>query len=306
MPGQVLVCCDQTIQQVDLSGVFQPAGPLLMGIGFIPFDKVNQTTGLATTDPGYFFQVSGAPFGGTLPLMINHLRAHNDGAAYYRVKVDGAVHTDAWSDYHWNGFNYVLQTVGTVSVAGQPGYYPVRALSDLFLWMNPSLGDLLSTAGLSNGLHTITVEFVNGAGLLLETSTPLVVRIDNNACSATLAVPQVHGTGADPNCGLLHYVTKNTDPVTMAFTASHPNGFATFSFSLIKGVNSVALPASPPTSGPVSAAVSPITATIQDLMGKCDVAGFAEYVYVAATATNGWSRQSQYDASAAVAFVLAP
>ncbi len=306
MPGQVLVCCDQTIEQVDLSGVFQPAGPLLMGIGFVPFNKIDQTTGLATTDPGYFFRVSGAPFGGTLPLMINHLRAHNDGAAYYRVKVDGIVHTDAWSDYHWNGFNYVLQTVGTVSVGGQPGYYPVRALADLFLWMNPSLGDLLSTAGLSNGLHTITVEFVNGAGLLLETSTPLVVRIDNHACSATLAVPQVHGTGADPNCGLLHYVTKNTDAVTMAFTASHPNGFATFSFSLIKGVNSVALPAAPPTSGPVSAAASPITATIQDLMGKCDVAGFAEYVYVAATATNGWSRQSQYDASAAVAFVLAP
>ena len=32
----------------------------------------------------------------------------------------------------------------------------------------------------------------------------------------------------------------------------------------------------------------------------------AEYLYVAATTTNGWSRQSQYDASAAVAFVLAP
>src|SRR5262249_50152509 len=151
-------------------------------------------------------KASGGPPGGPLPLMINHLRAHNDGAAYYRVKVDGIVHTDAWSDYHWNGFNYILQTVGTVSVAGQPGYYPVRALSDLFLWMNPSLGDrpsppgrppplhhparairhcslwmtrrpgaLRSAAGLSSGLHTITGEFVNGAGLLLETSTPLIV-----------------------------------------------------------------------------------------------------------------------------------
>ena len=52
------------------------------------------------------------PFGGTLPLMINHLRAYNDGAAYYRVKVDGVVHTDPWTDYHWNGFNYVAQTTG--------------------------------------------------------------------------------------------------------------------------------------------------------------------------------------------------
>jgi len=112
MPGQILVCCDQQIEQVDLSGVFQPAGPLLMGIGFIPFDKINQVTGLATTDPGYFFQVSGAPLGGTLPLMINHLRAHNDGAAYYRVKVDGIVHTDAWSDYQI--------TVGDLNAANDP------------------------------------------------------------------------------------------------------------------------------------------------------------------------------------------
>jgi hypothetical protein len=306
-PGQILVCCDQAIDEVDLSGVFQPAGPLLMGIGFIPFDKVT-AAGLAdtTVDPAYFYQVHDTPFGGTLPLMVNHLRAFNDGASYYRVKVDGVVHTDAWSDYRWNGFEFVIQTIGTVSVGGQPGYYPVRPLNELFLWMNPSLGDLLSTTALTNGLHTITIEFVNGAGLLIETSTPLTIRVDNNSCTATVEVPQVHGTGADPNCGLLHYGTKNADPVTMGFSASHPNGFATFSFSLIKGVNSVALPPAPPTGGPVSGAVSPITATIQDLMGKCDVAGFAEYLYVAATANNGWSRQSQYDASAAVAFVLAP
>jgi hypothetical protein len=31
-----------------------------------------------------------------------------------------------------------------------------------------------------------------------------------------------------------------------------------------------------------------------------------EQVYVAATANNGWGRQSQYDASAVIAFVLAP
>jgi hypothetical protein len=121
-----------------------------------------------------------------------------------------------------------------------------------------------------------------------------------------VGTPQLHGNTADPQCGLLHYGTKNADLVSLPFSVSHPNGFATFSLSLIKGVNAVALPAAPPTSGPVSAAVSPITATVADLMGKCDIAGFGEWVYVAATATNGWGRQSQYDASAAVAFVLAP
>jgi hypothetical protein len=305
--GQILVCSDAQIEEVDLSGVFQPTGPLLMGIGFVPFDKIT-AGGLANTsvDPSYFFQVQNVPFAGTLPLMINHFRAYNDGARFYRVKVDGVVHTDPWTDEHWNGVHYVAVTTATTTVGGAAGYYPVRSISDLFLWMNPSLGDLLSTLGLSNGLHTIVVEFVNAGGTLLETSTPLTIRVDNNQCTAGVSTPSVHGNTADPTCGLLHYGTKNTDLVSMPFTVGHPNGFATFAFTLIKGVNSVPLPASPPTSGPVSSFVSPITDSIQDLMGKCDVAGFGEWVYVYASATNGWGRQSQYDAAAAVAFVLAP
>jgi hypothetical protein len=305
--GQILVCSDAQIEECDLSGIFQPSGPLLMGIGFVPFDKITGA-GLANTtvDPTYFFQVQNVPFAGTLPLMVNHFRAYNDGARFYRVKVDGVVHTDPWTDEHWNGVHYVAVTTSTTTVGGSPGYYPVRAIADLFNWMNPSLGDLLSTLGLSNGLHTITIEFVNAGGTLIETSTPLTIRVDNNYCTAGVSTPSVHGTTADPTCGLLHYTTKNTDLVSMPFTVGHPNGFATFSFTLVKGVNYVTLPASPPTSGPVSSAVSPITDSIVDLMGKCDVAGFGEWIYVFASATNGWGRQSQYDASAAVAFVLAP
>jgi len=306
-PGQLLVCSDQAVEEVDVAGLFQPNGPLLMGIGFVPFDKIT-AAGLAdtTVDPSYFFQVHQVPFAGTLPLMVNHFRAYNDGARYYRVKVDGVVHTDPWTDERWNGVQYVTQTTSTTTVGGASGYYPVRPISELFLWMNPSLGDLLSTLSLSNGLHTLLLEFVNAGGTLLETSTPLTIRVDNTRCFASVGTPQVHGTTADPECGLLHYVTKNTDPVSMPFTVGQPNGFATFAFTLIKGVNAVPLSATPPTSGPVSAAVSPLTATIAALMGQCNIAGFGEWVYVWASATNGWSRQSQYDASAAVAFVLAP
>ncbi len=305
--GQILVCSDQSVEEVDLAGIFQPAGPLLMGVGFVPFDKVTGA-GLAdtTVDPGYFFQVHDVPFAGTLPLMVNHFRAFNDGAHFYRVKVDGVVHSDPWTDERWNGSHYVAVTTSTVTVGGAAGYYPVRPVNELFLWMNPSLGDLLSTAGLSDGMHTIVLEFVNAGGTLVETSTPLTIRVDNNHCTATVGTPEVHGTFADPDCGLLHYGTKNSDLVSMPFGVGHPNGFATFSFRLVKGVHAVSLPAVPPTSGPVSSAVSPVTASIADLMGSCDIAGFGEWVYVAATATNGWSRQSQYDASAAVAFVLAP
>ena len=307
-PGQILVCSDQKIEEADLSGIFQPGGPLLMGIGFVPFDKVDAVTHLADTsvDPSYFFQVHQVPFAGTLPLMVNHFRAHNDGARFYRIKVDGVAHTDTWVDEFWNGFNYVPVPTPTQTVGGSAGWYPVRPIGQLFLWMNPSLGDLLSTTSLSNGMHTIVIEFANSGGTIVETATPLTIRVDNNFCTAFSGVPQVHGNTADPDCGLLHYGTKNADLVSMPFSVGHPNGFATFSFTLVKGVHYVTLPAAPPTSGPVSAALSPITETIANLMGNCDIAGFGEWVYVAASATNGWGRQSQYDASSAVAFVLAP
>jgi hypothetical protein len=61
------------------------------------------------------------------------------------------------------------------------------------------------------------------------------------------------------------------------------------------------------TSGPVSSAPSAITGTVAGLLGTCTgMAAFAESLYVAATANNGWGRQSQYDASDMEAFVLAP
>ena len=315
--AELLICTDQTIEEFDFS--LASSGPLLMGIGFIPFDKVvtvpGPNRGLAdtTVDPTYFYQVKNTPFGGTLPLMINHQRADNDGDVYYRVKVDGVVHTDAWTDEFWNGVEYVAVTTSPVSIGGLPGYYRVRPISQLFLWMNPSLGDLLDSTGLANGFHTITVEFTNAGGTVLETSPALTIRVDNNSCGATIATPVLETSPpatADPTCGLLHYVTKNATPVSMAFTATHPNGFATFVWELVKGVNLVTLPPGPPppppTSGPVSAVVSPINDSVANLMGTCNIAAFAEYVYVYASANNGWSRQSLYDASALIAFVLAP
>ena len=305
-PGEILICCDQVLDEVEFQPViFQPTGPLLMGIGNIPFDKVT-IAGLADTsvDPTYFYQVKDSPFGGALPLIINHLRAFEDGAAFYRVWVDAAFRTDSWTDEKWNGLHYVAQTTAPVTVAGQTGFYPVHPLSELFLWFHPSLGGFVNSTNLANGLHTITLEFVNAGGGLIEFSIPLTVLVDNNQCIATIATPTLNGVSADPACGMLKYAAKNNDLVKMAFTASRPNDFATYSFGLIKGINALTLP--PPTSGPVSAVVSPLSDTVAHLMGNCNTAGFAAEVYVAAIADNGWGRQSQYDASAEVAFVLAP
>lgn len=305
-PGEILICCDQVIDEVEFQPViFQPTGPLLMGIGSIPFDKVT-VAGLAdtSTDPTYFYQVKNTPFGGTLPLSVNHLRAFEDGAAFYRIWVDAAFRTDSWADEKWNGLHYVPQTTAPATVAGQAGFYPVHPLNELFLWLHPELGGLVDSTNLSNGLHTIKLEFVNAGGGPVEFSTPLTILVDNNKCVATIATPTLNGASADPTCGMLKYAAKNNDLVKMAFTASQPNGFATYSFVLIKGVNPLTLPQ--PTSGPVSTVVSPLSDTVAHLMGNCNTAGFAEEVYVAAMADNGWGRQSQYDASATIAFVLAP
>jgi hypothetical protein len=76
-----------------VSTVFDDRCRKLMGIGFIPFDKVitiaGPKQGLAdtTVDPTYFYQVNNTPFRGALPLTLNYMRALNDGAAYYRVFV---------------------------------------------------------------------------------------------------------------------------------------------------------------------------------------------------------------------------
>lgn len=316
-PTQMLICSDQVIEEVDFAA-FQPAGPLLMGIGHIPFDKVitapGPLLGLAdtTVDPAYFYQVKETPFGGPLPLTLNYMRALNDGAAYYRVfvqNVAGFVLQDVtWTDEHWNGFEFVPITISPVNVGGQPGFFPTRALSDLFLWMNPSLGGFIQSTNLPNGLNTIWIEFVDGAGNFKEWATPLQIRVDNNICTATIGAPTAHGSSADLTCGLLHYGTKDSSPVSMPFTASHPNNFASFNFVLIKGANEVTLPPLPIINAPVSAApgFSPIQEPVAGLLGSCTIAAFAEDVYVFATANNGWSRQSQYDAEALIAFALAP
>ena len=310
-PNLMLVCSDSVIESVTFTAI-PLNGPLLMGIGFIPFDKIIQTppgplVGLAdtTVDPTYFYQVKDTPFGGTLPIMVNYQTAITAGASYYQVKVDGIVHTDSWTDYLWNGTSYVLQTITPTTIGPSAGCYPVRPLTQLFLWYNPTLGDLLDTTGLTNGTHTLTLQFLNGVGAPLVATPPLVIMVNNQPSVATLALPLLSGSPADV-CGVLHYGANKLAVVSIGFTASQPASYATFSFSMVRGVTAVALPAVPPTSGPVNTAVSPITATVGNLLGPCPTAGFAVEVYVAATINSGWSRQSQYDAEALLGFVLTP
>jgi hypothetical protein len=196
----------------------------------------------------------------------------------------------------------------------QTGFYPVRTTP--FLYMNPSLGSLMDSTSLSNGVHSLVVEFVRPnpipfavSPIILATTTPVKFRVDNNQCRGVLAPPRVGASVADA-CGILRYSLPG-DTVTMNFFATHPNNFADYSFGLIRGHNAPPPPViAGPTSGPVSPATNPgtITGTVSGLLGPCTAGGmaaFAESLYVAARANSGWSRQSQYDASDLQAFTLA-
>jgi hypothetical protein len=108
---------------------------------------------------------------------------------------------------------------------------------------------------------------------------------------------------------VLDYTPGST--VSLAWTASHPQGYATYSFGVVRGVNGVF-----GAGGAVGGGSFGATRTVSQLLNDnlppgcavdgCPVAGFSENLYVAASSFDGWSRQAQYDASAVRAFVLAP
>jgi len=304
-PGHLLVCCDQVIEEVLLaSSGLQPNGPLLQSIGFIPFDWITPG-GLGDTtahDPNYFYQVSKVPFGGTLPVMVNFLRAGLDGASYYQVRVDGNLRTDQFHTAKWEGTKYAPATFGTQAVKGNPGFYPVPSVSDLMLYMQPLPGCYLDSTNLTSAqLHTITVDFFDVNGAPKESATPLKIFVDNNPCSVSLSMAAIGSNSATTGCGYLQYnpANKLTDHVTIAYAAGHPEGFATWAFSLTKAGSQISGVGGAVPSG------AQFDDTVSNLLG-CTVAAFAAGVYVWATANTGWGRCSQYDRSAGEAFALAP
>ena len=229
-PGFLLVCCDQVIEEVLLavSGL-QPNGPLLQSIGFIPFDWIT-LGGLANTtafDPSYFYPVTNAPFGGSLPVMVNFLRAGLDGASFYQVRVDGNLRIDQFNTAKWNGTEYVPAVFGPQMLGGNPGYYPVPSVSDLMLYIQPLPGCYLDSTNLASGqTHTITAEFFDAERQPVESATPLTIYVDNNPCSVSLAQAAIGASSATTDCGFLAYnpATAATDDVTIAYSRGTARG----------------------------------------------------------------------------------
>ena len=300
--GQMLICSDSVIEEIDFLGF---TGDLLMGIGLIPATDV--AGGLATTPAG-LYQVTNAPFGGTLPIMVNYQAAITAGASYYQVQVDGIPQTDIWSVYF--GDPAVLISVPALTIGPSTGCYPVHPVAELFQYNPPELGDQLDSTRFSNGLHKLVLVFLDSGGKPLSPtveSLPLNIMVNNQQCVAALSPPSIPSPGSvDSACGVIHYAGDKTLTVSLAFTATQPANFATFSLALLRGGGPAGftLPSGPVTAAP---AASPIKPTVSDLLGSsCPTAGFAAELYVAATMTNGWNRQSQYDGEDLRGFALTP
>jgi hypothetical protein len=147
----------------------------------------------------------------------------------------------------------------------------------------------------------------------------LELHIDNTPCEVGVDPAQL--TGPANACGVLPYDLANPSAiVTMPFTAVHDNGFATYSFSLKRGVTGLPGPLSYGGADPLvhpraltsgtlvqTASIATLTAAYPAQgLPQCDMAAFSESVRVWAMATNGWQRLSGLDAYDHGAFVLSP
>jgi hypothetical protein len=150
---------------------------------------------------------------------------------------------------------------------------------------------------------TIYTEDAAADGLVDGSTLVLPLYIDNNPCTAAIDAPTLDGSAASDNCGVMRYGNAATDQVTIGYHAHQPEGFATYSFGLVRGANGLTPPSQ---SGAIGAGDFSDTESVASLMGSCTIAGFAENLSVWAMAIDGWSRLSQYDAYAVRAFALAP
>jgi hypothetical protein len=146
----------------------------------------------------------------------------------------------------------------------------------------------------------------------------MVLRVDNNCCSAKLL--PVTGTGLTTTpCGFIEF--QPTSVVWLRFRAEHPNDFANFDFDVVRGVTEHMDNAS--AAGRVDTSVVPTddgshaytltaggyhqeTFPVADLLGPCTRAAYSEALHVHTRATDGYGRLWTLDAFAHAGFALTP
>jgi hypothetical protein len=262
-------------------------GDLLMGIGHVPFQYISPITGRAdtTSATGYFFQVRDVPFGGSLHLIMFHPGAWSQGIRGFRVSLRNQVTglnrviTDPFGDLLWNPVaSLFMPTTVTATALASTDKFPIRNPADR--WYSPYRAAIIPTRMSDNGLNRLTIEFFNASGALVDTQERLIL-VDNRRTEGQLFLPRsgnpVPSTYPAADCGCLQYVSKN-DFVQVDFSASHPDGLATYRLNFFRG--SAHLP-SLQESGPVTVApqlrtksltASSTTIQVGHIVGDCNVA----------------------------------
>lgn len=216
--NKLLVCSDTVLSSVDLAeSLLTGSGPLLLGIGHVPVDRIVGGYADTSVDPAYFFQVKDCPFGGTLPLMFNHERARLMGAVYYKVFIDGVETQAPWGDYRWSTATNRFEYVAVLPDAA--GFYGVRKAGEL--WYNPWLGLARDTGDLSNGMHQLAVRVYNAAKtqiLTLGQTTSVNLMIDNSLPTAAISSIAHNGVPVG-TCGI---VTTGPDKFRFEISAVDP------------------------------------------------------------------------------------
>lgn len=223
--NQLLIASATVISEVDLTAsVYSAAGPVFLGIGFVPADATHLPNGYADTtmDPTYFFQVKDCPFGGTLPLMINWQHARTMGANFYQVFIDGVQLTQPFGDYLWSVPLSAFELVNTPAASG--GYYPLRSAGQI--WLNYWLGLLLDTTHRPNGLNTIGIKLFSAQsaaseiGHATDAGRFAKVMIDNTA--PVVKIEQIFQQPGNVPVNTCAIVNTGTPTFTFQVTASAP------------------------------------------------------------------------------------
>ena len=149
----------------------------------------------------------------------------------------------------------------------------------------------------------------------------LVMHVDNNPCQAEIAEVTGAGLTVDPDgCGFLLY--ENWASVDLRFKPYHPNDFATFTFSVVRGVTNQVQRAT--ASGRVGAAAvatndptPPVRAYVKqpggdyleifpvtELLADCERGAFSEALHVRTLAVDGYGRVGGLDAFSHAGFAL--
>lgn len=205
-------------------------GPVIGGVGLIPFTKIDKSTGKATTDSNYMVKVTKAAFRGRLNIIGNRTKLnqlYGSGYTHYKVlhkKPGSGTESElvtSWNNYKWNGSDYELNLFSPDS----ENKYKLPDPS-----VDYSIDDLLfqlKSDEYATGIHEFKIEFYKGSNKLNPSPSEqgdfiLKIYIDNNIPEVSLNSIKYNGSEVNA-CAILN-LNSATDNLDISFEAFDEEG----------------------------------------------------------------------------------